>query len=131
MSTQQYPTDHWPTSYPQLNAVSERYDRTLLGQLKLSLKPFTLITKYWSNSLDYALWTTKCSPIRTNTSFSTPYEFYHSHLPSMRHAHIFGLTGHYLFPLATRNKFDNNSHQCFFLDVLPSGDFVKVLDKLT
>lgn len=120
-----------PPHTPQLNGVAERYNRTLLDRLKPSLKNSTLHSRFWSDALEYAVWTTNRSPTRTNEGFKTPFEVYHGKLPSMRHAHIFGAKGVYLIPSANREKLDNNSRDCYFLSVLPNGDGVKVLDAVT
>lgn len=120
-----------PPHTPELNGIAERYNRTLLDRLKPSLHHSSLHQEYWSDALDYAVWTTNRSPTRTNDGFKTPYEIYEGRLPSMRHAHIFGAEGVYLVPSANRQKLDNHSRSCLFLGVLPHGDGVKVLDKST
>lgn len=120
-----------PPHTPELNGVAERYNRTLLDRLKPSLKNSTLHREFWSEALDYAVWTTNRSPTRTNDGFKTPIEIYEGKLPSLRHAHIFGLKGVYLRPSANREKLDDHTHECYFLGVLPHGDGVKVLDAVT
>lgn len=120
-----------PPHTPQLIGVAERYNRTLLDRLKPSLKNSTLHRHFWSDALEYAVWTTNRSPTRTNVGFMTPYEVYHGKLPSMRHAHVFGSKGVYLIPSANCDKLDSNTHDCYFLSVLPNGDGVKVLDAMT
>lgn len=120
-----------PPHTPELNGVAERYNRTLLDRLKPSLKGSSLHREFWSDALDYAVWTTNRSPTRTNQGFKTPCEIYEGRPPSMRHAHIFGTKGIYLVPSANRKKLDDHTRPCFFLGVLPHGDGVKVLDAST
>lgn len=107
---------------PKLNSIAERYNRTSLDRLKPSLNHSSLHHKYWSDALNYAVWT-------TNERFKTPYEVYEGKLLSMRHAHIFGAKRVYLVPFADRKKMDNHPSECYFLGVLPLGDRAKVLDK--
>lgn len=120
-----------PPHTPQLNGVAERYNRTLLDRLKPSMKGSPLHQEFWSDALEYAVWTTNRSPTRTNDGFKTPYEVYYGELPSMRHAHVFGEKGVYLIPSASREKLRNHTRDCYFLGVLPCGDGVKVLDAKT
>lgn len=117
-----------PPHTPELNGVAERFNRTLIDRLKPSLKQSSLSKRYWSDALDYAVWTTNRSPTQTNDGFKTPCELYEEALPSMRHAHVFGTKGVYLVPSADRRKLDDNTQECVFLGVLPHGDGVKVLD---
>lgn len=118
-----------PPHTPELNGVAERYNQTLLDHLKPSLKHSSLHCEFWSDALDYAVWTTNRSPTKPNEGFKTPFELYENKVPSMRHSHIFGSKGVYLVPSSDRRKMDNHSCECYFLGVLPHGDGVKVPDK--
>lgn len=107
-----------PPHTPQLNRLTERYNRTLLDRLKPSLKHSTLHCQHWSDALSYAVWT-KRSPTRTNHGYKTPIEVYTRAPPSMLHIHIFGAKCIYMIPLADCDKLDNHSRDCTFLGVLP------------
>lgn len=108
--------------------MAERYNCTLLSRLKPNLQDSPFHWQFWSDALEYAVWTTNQSPTRTNIGFKTPIEVYTGQPPSMRHAQVFGTLGHYLVPTADRRKLDSNTRACYFLGVLPNGDGVKVVD---
>lgn len=120
-----------PPHTPELNGVSERYNRTPMDWLKPSLKISPFQQEFWSDALDYAVWTNNRSPTRTNEGHKTPYGVYKRRISSLRHAHIFGSKGSCLIPSADRKKLDNHTCDCYILGVLPNGDGVKVLDAIT
>lgn len=117
-----------PSHTPQLNGAAERYNPTLFYWLKPSLKHSCLHHKFWTNTLDYGVWTTNRSPTHKNVGNMTPYKLYTRQKPSLNLAHVFGCRGTYLLPRANSGKLDIHSCPCIYLGVLPSNDGYKVYD---
>lgn len=120
-----------PPHTPQINGVAERYNRTLPDRLKPTLKHSKLHQEFWTEVLQYAVWTINRSPTRTNQDNCNPYDLYTGQQPSLKLAHVFGFQGTYLVPSVTRKKLDDHSKSCIFLGVLPREDGYKVLDSGT
>jgi len=108
-------TRHLTTVYtPQQNAVSERFNRTVLEKVRSMLSQSSLPYEFWAEAVNTAAYMVNLSP-SSAINFSTPFELRYKRVADYSRLRVFGCAAYPLIPKETRTKLDPTSKKCQFL----------------
>ncbi|KAF8785815.1 Retrovirus-related Pol polyprotein like [Argiope bruennichi] len=88
---------------PELNGVSERFNRSSMDAVRTLLQDSGLQPRFWAEALQNYVYT-KNRCIHKLTEGKTPIEIWSGRKPSIKHCRIFGSLAYVYVPKAYRNK---------------------------
>lgn len=119
-----------PPNTPQLNGVSERWNRTIKEKIRCSLIESGLPDSFWPFALSYCTETYNHLPTRTNASFTSPMSL--SGLPerNINNLHLFGCEVWYHITNPT-SKLAPRSKPGIFLSYLKNNKGIYLYDQVS
>lgn len=108
---------------PQLNGTAERYNRTLLDRLLLSLFHANLPSRFWEAAARHAIASINLSASRVNPGKSSPHSLWKNTPALDKYLRSFGCKCSRLVTGPTRGgKLSKKGSNCLLLRTLPDGD---------
>lgn len=103
---------------PEMNAVSERFNRTVVEKARTMLLSSGLDRRFWNEAVLYANYVRNRSPtsaVGEQFANKTPAEIWYQKKPDLAHLRVFGSVCYNHVPKENRTKFDAKSTKCYML----------------
>lgn len=116
---------------PELNAVSERLNRTLMEKARTMLLTSGLDKRFWNEAVMYSNYIkNRCPTSALGEQFKrkTPYEIWFGKKPNLAHIRIFGTKCYNHVPEEKRKKLDPKAIKCIMLGFANSSFSYRLWD---
>lgn len=121
---------------PALNGIAERMIRTITERSRAMVSGAKLSKTFWGEAVLTVTYLINISPTKALKTNNTPFELWHSKMPSLKYLKVFGSTVYFLNN-SRKTKFDDKSSKGILVGYEPNGykvwdvvdeKFVKVRD---
>ncbi|POM66843.1 Integrase catalytic core protein [Phytophthora palmivora] len=105
-----------PPYTPQLNGVTKRKNRTLVGCARCMLEHAGLSKSYWGGAMMTAMFFRNRCPTRATSHGKSPHQVWTGKKPLLSNLKVFGCHAYVTVPKEKRTKFDARPARCRFLE---------------